>query len=472
MRIPRIALLIILLAYAFAQETAVVAQGGAQRVQDLTNQLRQAIVKLVVDGQTPSGGNRHEEGSGFFVYSDQGVSFLITALHVVGSSETEQSKNSDWLVDNGMVVRTIELEYLDSHGSLISRGKDVYVAPTALPGVDLALLMIRQDGYPTVLLADRLVDRIGPHDVLLLGYQAGKSSLTIPIPVGVGQLQSPTTYLTSVPSHRGESGGPWIDLQSGRVFAVARSVNTSPNSPSNEATPVTLIKPSLAAYFQYAGITFDEQAARSFAVLGRSAQTVAAISGDTGELSRFQSVTGELGKLVSVKGQGGEASQCDPGSGRTISQANARAAVSEFNMNGLRFEYSAAAQGGHYRTAVTCLGQVPVGLTGHDTSALAHMQMSGTLDFQVGDTALSVDWSGMPQQGAEFKLITSEGRGVINQAIQESGHRSLTAPTPGKYRLVTSITVDLQSRGSCCGQTATANATITLVPVGDTVGQK
>jgi hypothetical protein len=192
MPILRIALLVIL--YACATGNPAAAQGNAQRVQDLTNQSQQAIVKVLVDGQDTSGRAKHEEGSGFFVYSEQGVSFLITALHVIGSSETEQSKNVDWLVENCAVARTIELRSLDNHGTLISRGKDVHVAPTALPGVDLALLMMRQDGYPTLLLADTLVDKVGLHDVLLLGYQVGQSTLTVPIPVGVGQLQFPTTY--------------------------------------------------------------------------------------------------------------------------------------------------------------------------------------------------------------------------------------------------------------------------------------
>ena len=40
------------------------------------------------------------------------------------------------------------------------------------------------------------------NDVMLLGYRVGKANLTIPTPIGRGQLQSPTTYVTSVPSQR------------------------------------------------------------------------------------------------------------------------------------------------------------------------------------------------------------------------------------------------------------------------------
>jgi hypothetical protein len=248
-------------------------------------------------------------------------------------------------------------------------------------------------------------------------------------------------------------------------------LNTASNSPSNESTPVTLIKPSLAAYFQIAGKKLDQETTRSFVLLGKSAQTVVAVSGDTGELSNFQRATGELGKLIAVRGHGAESSQCDAGSGRTISQASAQALVSAFNVNGLRFEYSVAAQGGHYRTAVSCLGTLPVGLTGHDTSAQAHVEITGVLDFNVGGTALSIDWSGMPQNGAAFKL-TKDGQSFSGQSIRESGHLNLKLQTPGKYQLVTSVSVDLQNRGSCCGQTESASATITLEAANETLGQQ
>ncbi len=208
-------LLQLLFLWAAAVSDPAAAQGNTQRIQDLINKSQQAIVKVVVDGKKPSDANRHEDGSGFFVYSDRGWSFLITAKHVIGSSDTDQSKNDDWLVDNGQPVREIELWSLNKNGKLVSLGKDVYVAPTALPGVDLALLMIKQEGYPILELADNLIEKAGVHEVFLLGFPAGKSSLTVPTPIGTGQLSGPTTYLTTASSHRGESGGPWIDVEFG-----------------------------------------------------------------------------------------------------------------------------------------------------------------------------------------------------------------------------------------------------------------
>jgi Trypsin-like peptidase domain len=452
-----------LLLCAFGVSDRVVAQGNAQQIQGLIKKSQRAIAKVIVDGSTPSGGDKHEEGSGFFVYSSHGVSFLITALHVVGSSETEQSKNSQWQVENGSVVRSIEIKSLDEHANLKSLGKDVYVVPTALPGVDLALLMMRQDGYPTLPLAGSLIDKVDLHDVLLLGYAAGQSSLTIPTPVGTGQLRDATTYLTSIPSHRGESGGPWIDVQSGRVFAVARLVNTAANSPSYESTPVTLIKPSLVEYFQTLGTDLNQGSDASLSVLERSGTATIWISGDSGELLNLQKSTGGIGKSVSMKGQGGEVSQCDSGSGRTISQVDAQALISTFNVNGLRFEYSAAAQGGHYTTAVSCLDTLPVGLRGHDTRVHANVELKGMLDFTVGGTAVSLDWNGMPQSGASFVLM-QEGQTMIQQPINAGGHQILQLRDGAKYRLMATISIDLQSPGSCCGQTQSANATIALAP--------
>jgi hypothetical protein len=112
-----------------------------------------------------------------------------------------------------------------------------------------------------------------------------------------------------------------------------------------------------------------------------------------------------------------------------------------------------------------------VGLTGHDTSAQAHVDITGVLDFDIGDTALSIDWRGMPKTGAAFKL-TRGGESLGVQLIQATGHQSLTLPSPGKYQLVTSISVDLQSRGSCCDQMESANATISLVPASEAFSQQ
>jgi hypothetical protein len=82
---------------------------------------------------------------------------------------------------------------------------------------------------------------------MLLGFQKEKVELTKPIPIAIGQIAG-FKYVTSVPSHEGESGAPWIDLRTGKVFAVASVIRYGPVGPSYEATPVTLIRRLLSSY--------------------------------------------------------------------------------------------------------------------------------------------------------------------------------------------------------------------------------
>ncbi len=240
-------------------------------------------------------------------------------------------------------------------------------------------------------------------------------------------------------------------------------VNTSTNTPSNESTPVTLIKHDLESYLTSSGRTIDQASASAFTISGKSASSTVWISGDTGQLSNSQKSIGQLGELASLKGQGSEFSQCDAGSGRTISQASAQASVSTSGADSLRFEYSAAAQGGHYVTAVSCLGDLPVGLTGHDTSAEAHLELASELEFSIAAPALSLVWSGMPQSGAAV-VLTRDGQTLNQQRITGGGRQKLSIPDAGKYRLNTTISVDLKSRGTCCGLSQSANATIEIAP--------
>jgi hypothetical protein len=282
----------------------------------------------------------------------------------------------------------------------------------------------------------------------------------------VGQLDTPTTYLTSVPSRRGESGGPWIDIATGKVFAVARRVNAAPEGPSIESTPVTLIKPSLEAYFQTRGVQLPREAvATDFSLLSRTGRSSVLVTGDTGELASPKTLSGDLGQSITIKSDGGESSQCDSGSGRTVARASAQARITAFDLNGLRFEYAAAAQGGHYRTAVSCLGSLPVGLTGHDTNARAQISLNGEIEFEIGGTGVSIEWTGMPQTGATVRLITSQGQQLFLQPTAGSDRQGFRLSAPGRYRLFAEVAVRLDNRGGCCGASETGNATVTIRPI-------
>lgn len=437
----------------------------AQRVQELFDQHKRSVVKIIVEGKTPSGTVKEKrEGTGFFVYSDSGVSYIITALHVIGSSETEQSKNPDWRVENGTVDRIINVSSIDNQGGLAQRSSNAYPIPTSMPGVDLAILALFEGPYPTLELASTLVDKIPLRDVMLLGFQRERRTLTMPIPVGQGQLVA-LTYHTTVPSRRGESGAPWIDLGSGRVFAVASVVRNAPEGPSYESTPVTFIKPWLVSLFDQAGYRVPTQPSvpDSFKIVTLAGETTISISGDSGALASGQKVHAKLGEWAEARVGGREDSQCDGGSGRTLSQASATGRVSRFEVSGLRFEYALAAQGGHYRTAAACLGGLPVGITGHDTTALATALLRGEITFDMGTSPITLDWSSMPSEGARVRIFDPTGSMVLDTDLRDQGNLLVTTLKQGRHRLEATVSTQTRSRGSCCGMRGEANGTLNLV---------
>lgn len=433
----------------------------SQHDREIIDKSEPAIVKIKVDGIRPDDTHSHKEGTGFFIFSKNKVSFLLTASHVIGSSETEQTKNPDWKVENGTVSRKISIEARNEHGALNDVGGRVDVAPTAGSGVDIALLMIKQDGYSILSLANQLIDKIPIHTVALLGYQDGQEDLTVPIPVGNGQIDSPVKYVTSVASHFGESGGPWIDLDSGRVFAVAREVRAAPNSPSNESTPVTLIKPWLVPYFQNAGLELDSGSPlRIFATEGQSTVTVA---GSWGSITKAAQSLDEFGPQIVALARGTESSECDNGSGRLTSQAQARSLISKVS-DGLRFEYSLDTSGGHFRTAVTCLGNLPVGLTGHDTTAEARTSMEGQIKFLMESSGIAVKWNSMPDNGAMYSVFTDGGKEIKTGQMKAAGQEIIQDLPPGRYELKTYLTETLVNTGGS-SSASHINATVSMVPL-------
>ena len=261
----------------FFLSIALNAQMPAERIQALFDRSRFAVVKITVEGTIPKDDNKikRNEGSGFFIYSDSNRSFLLTSRHLVGSSEVQQTSNPDWKVENGEVVRKIKIESLDENGTLRLRSDNALVAPIPLPGIDIALLMVEQGGFDVLPLTDKLTDNVTLHDVMLMGFRAGKTALTKPIPSGTGSLVG-FSFATSTPSRHGESGGPWIDVQSGKVFALASVVKSSLTDPSSEATPVAFMKPFINSYFQSAGLPWSMDSAVSLAstlkILGSDGQ--------------------------------------------------------------------------------------------------------------------------------------------------------------------------------------------------------
>lgn len=226
------------------------AQSPAQRADEFFQAHKRAVVKIHVVGHDPKGGRVSEEGSGFFIISSPQRSFILTARHLLGSNEAEQGKNSDWKVDNGVLDRTIQISVLDQQSNLIDIKGAVHIYPTP-SDIDIAVLEIDQGTYPTLALGDPLSSAAGVHDVALVGFLKGKNQPESPT-VTAGHVEG-LNYVTKLPSDEGQSGGSWIDLESGKVFAVASGVDYTSHSPSYTATIVTLMRPIVTSLLPMAG---------------------------------------------------------------------------------------------------------------------------------------------------------------------------------------------------------------------------
>ena len=226
---------------ALASSTFALADDD-QRMQQLMSTLSPAIVKIEVSGKKPNGDKDTRRGTGFIISSKGTFTLILTAGHVLGSNENrDQTRNEDWQVHNGIIERNIQLWIPDGQGTLVERKADVTTINISQPGTDLALFSINGSGYTALPLADSREYFDLPRRVVLLGYRASAFGLTKPPPNSSGQSIDILTYRTLAESSPGESGGPWVDINSGKVVAVASSSQTSSDGPSNDATPVTSI---------------------------------------------------------------------------------------------------------------------------------------------------------------------------------------------------------------------------------------
>jgi hypothetical protein len=215
--------LLICSVYLFCCEVAAVAQ--QKSLEQQFDAKKGAVVKLIVEGNDPEGNWKTIEGSGFFIYSQRRQTYILTASHVIGSSEIDQSKNHDWNVLNGKIDRKIKVLALDDKGSLREITDEAKVFPAIMP-VDLAILaIIDQDGYKTLPLAESMAEMVESRKIILFGFEKGHRTIEPPLEVAFGRQRSPDEFVTNKPSVAGQSGGPWIDVDTGRVLAVVRGVD-------------------------------------------------------------------------------------------------------------------------------------------------------------------------------------------------------------------------------------------------------
>lgn len=169
--------------------------------------------------------------------------------------------------------------------------------------------------------------------------------------------------------------------------------------------------------------------------------------GGSGHIGDLRTVSKALNETAELAATGTETSECDDGFERKTSGAKATARVESTSEGNLRLSFDIEAHGGHYVTAAGCaLGKV-VGKTGHDTSATASADLTGTI-FIIARSQksplLRVTWRDMPATGAVIKALDwqneplkdAKGSAVVGP-ISASGNGSQDYETrgPGLYRV-------------------------------------
>ncbi|MDF0673507.1 MAG: serine protease [Nitrospira sp.] len=215
------------------------------------------VVKIRVEGANPVDKPKRIEGSGFIVYSDKGLTLLITAAHVIGSSQTTQSLNPDWLVNDleQTVKRTIKIDVLDANGVLVEKSAAAVLGQDDKQ--DIAVLEMEGSNFKTLEGVYELQELQGHlSNVLAIGYKKGERQ--IGFHSGMGSLESSTRFGRSFTIDSkidaGRSGGPILDLETGKVVAIVSQDLGSLGR--HEAVPVAFALPILNIVFGDRGIPF------------------------------------------------------------------------------------------------------------------------------------------------------------------------------------------------------------------------
>lgn len=230
---------------------------GAQMAADQTKTFQSAkpaVVKISVDGSDPNDNPKHtQEGSGFIVYSEKGNTLIITAAHVIGSSQTERI-NPDWHVNDleKTLKRTIKVEALDANDVLAEHNGAVVVLGQDDQN-DIAVLSIQGSNFKSLEGVYALQELQGKlSNVLALGYKKGEK--TVGFHPGTGKLERsqpfPFSFNFDSKIDEGRSGGPILDTATGKVIAIiSRDLGRQ-----HRGVPVAFARPILEKFFGDEGI--------------------------------------------------------------------------------------------------------------------------------------------------------------------------------------------------------------------------
>ncbi|MCK1658593.1 SUMF1/EgtB/PvdO family nonheme iron enzyme [Bradyrhizobium sp. 151] len=201
------------------------AHAQSKAAQDRFEASRAAVVKVVVEGADDNGAYKKREGTGFIVFSRERRTIILTARHVIGSNELRQSDNKDWQVVDRKIKRDIHIMIASRNGTLTQVPQSARLVPSTIP-VDIAILEIRDlDALPSLSIIEAMSDFSRARDVVLLGFESGSYSLEQSLGDTSGKFRSAEEFETEKPSKPGQSGGPWVDVESGKVAALAQGEN-------------------------------------------------------------------------------------------------------------------------------------------------------------------------------------------------------------------------------------------------------
>ncbi|ATB63112.1 S1 family peptidase [Pseudomonas mosselii] len=137
----------------------------------------------------------------------------------------------------------------------------------------------------------------------------------------------------------------------------------------------------------------------------------------------------------------------------TSAQANAQSSVTDSSVT-LALTSSSFSRGGSFRTCMSCLPGICLGVLGHDTSAQASARSSATItlhfnpDYPKADYI--VDIAGTSSNAA-FKLLLNgtdlaQGKGLVSHSL------TLTAEPGSSTQLFVELPTTTRNEGECCEQ--------------------
>jgi len=252
----------------------------------------------------------------------------------------------------------------------------------------------------------------------------------------------------------GQSGGPIMD-KSGRVVAIVSENNSKQNPKYHTAVIASAPLDYLNEYLRQRGrsaLALEEAGtgASRLKIVDRQGSAQVVLSGDSGELELSRQAKTDGTPEISLRGTGNEQSDCLPAFGAWTSSASGTAAVRPFEITGLRFRLQAAANGGHYTKAASCVQNNPVGFTPVDTKATSMVLAEGTIAFEPENTIpfdLRLAWREMPPL-SEIRLIDPLLETEAEIEASAASERFFRIDKSGKWQVKLKITAKAEALGN------------------------